>query len=356
MLQKLRVRGFRCFTDLTLDPIGRVNLVAGRNNSGKTALLEAIFMQLAPNNPELALRIHIMRGLERVRLESEDVWGWLFASRHLDQEITIEGQLDSGGIRTLTLSLGPKVINRSPSSTERATGVSSQQASYTTTPGPVPLVLRWQDGSSTPVESQAVITPDGIEFTKGSEHRFPLGVFCTTHNRFPNEDAERFSRLEAAGRQDEVVEPLRMLEPRLKRLAVLLPGGSALIHGDIGIGELVPLLLMGEGIVRLLSLLLAIAHAEGGTVLIDEVENGLHHSVLNRVWQAIGMAAERANVQVFATTHSFECIAAAHSSFLGSPDGTFQFFRLDRSELGIVAKTFDREALSAALATGLEVR
>ena len=90
--------------------------------------------------------------------------------------------------------------------------------------------------------------------------------------------------------------PLRLLEPRLRRLAVLVTGDIPVIHGDIGIGRMMPISMMGEGTGRLLSILLAMANAPGGTVLIDEIENGLHHSVLAPVWHALAQAARHAKV------------------------------------------------------------
>jgi len=115
---------------------------------------------------------------------------------------------------------------------------------------------------------------------------------------------------------------------------------------------------MGEGMTRLFSLVVGIGNAPDGVVLVDEVENGLHHSVLPKVWRAIAEAARQFEVQVFATTHSLECIEAAHRAFdedLGF-ECDFRLHRLERVNGDIVAKTYDRDALRAALEMGLEVR
>jgi AAA15 family ATPase/GTPase len=149
-----------------------------------------------------------------------------------------------------------------------------------------------------------------------------------------------------------------VIEPRLQRLAVVVVADTPVIHGDIGEGRLFPLPVMGDGMTRLLSLVVAMGNAPKGVVLVDEVENGLHHSVLEKVWQTIAEAARQFEVQVFATTHSFECIAAAHRAF-GADLGfeyDFRLHRLERVNGNIVAKTYDRDALRAALEMGLEVR
>jgi len=150
---------------------------------------------------------------------------------------------------------------------------------------------------------------------------------------------------------------LKILEPRLVRLVVSAPApGISVIQGDLGIGRLVPIQLMGEGIGKLLSCLLAIADARGGTVLIDEIENGFHYAVLPKVWSAIADFAEEYKTQIFATTHSLECIRAAHEAFLQRDEKAFLYHRLDWAKGGVECMTFDREMLSTAMATGLEPR
>ena len=112
-----------------------------------------------------------------------------------------------------------------------------------------------------------------------------------------------------------------------------------MLHGDIGFDRLLPLPLMGDGLGRLASLLLGIASAEGGMVLIDEIENGLHHGTMHKVWKLIDDAARRFNVQVFATTHSRECVTAAYRAFSETMDKPFQLHRLERHGESIRAVT-----------------
>lgn len=172
------------------------------------------------------------------------------------------------------------------------------------------------------------------------------------------ETAERYGKMEVLGQQDVLRDALRVAEPRLQRLAVVVLGQSPVLHADIGVGRLMPLPLMGEGMTRIFSLVVGIGNAPNGVVLVDEIENGLHHSVLQRVWRVIAEAARQFDVQVFATTHSFECIEAAHRAFdedLGL-DYDFRLHRLERVNGNIEVRTSDREALRAALDMGLEVR
>ncbi|HAJ58928.1 MAG TPA: ATPase, partial [Cyanobacteria bacterium UBA8543] len=218
------------------------------------------------------------------------------------------------------------------------------------------LVLEYQDKTGEKIISRSSCTTNGRLLGRSRREKFPLGIYLTTSTGSPKEDAQRFSNLERVGRQDEVLQTLRLLEPRLQRLTLLVMEREPIIYGDIGMRELVPLPLMGEGIGRLLSIILAIANAKGGTILIDEIENGLHYSVMTDVWQAIADAARRADVQIFATTHSLECIKAAHEAFEASEKYDFRYHRLERVNDDIRAVTYDQETLATSDEMNLEMR
>jgi hypothetical protein len=182
-------------------------------------------------------------------------------------------------------------------------------------------------------------------FFQGARMRIPF-----------REEAERFGKLQVRGEENVLLEVLKLIEPRIIRLAMVVVAGEPILHGDVGIGRLIPLPVMGEGMVRLASLVLNIGNVPHGVVLIDEIENGLHHSILPKVWRAIGEVAREFNTQVFATTHSLECIVAAHRAFTESGIYDFRLHRLDRVKEIIRVVTYKQETLEAAIETGLEVR
>ena len=107
--------------------------------------------------------------------------------------------------------------------------------------------------------------------------------------------------------------------------------------------------------VRLASILVAIANAKNGVAFIDEFENGVHYSAMGSMWNAVATFSEKFNTQLFVTTHSAECIRAAHESFSKREYG-FAFYRLYRDRTSVVAKQFPRDALEAALKADLELR
>lgn len=153
-----------------------------------------------------------------------------------------------------------------------------------------------------------------------------------------------------------MTEILREIEPRLNGLTVLSLRERPEIYASIGLKRLVPLHLMGEGTTRILSLALAIATAPGGMVLVDEIENGIHHSVMEKVWRAIGAFARSYDVQLFATTHSYECIGAAYRAFESDEEDELRLFRIQRNADGkYKAVKFDRERIGAAYQFNMDV-
>ena len=168
--------------------------------------------------------------------------------------------------------------------------------------------------------------------------------------------AQRFSDLEVAGQQEVLLESLRIIEPRLVKLSLNVSGGLTLIHAQRASGPLMPLVYFGEGMVRIASMVLEIASARGGVVLVDEIENGIHHSILQDLWKVIAETTQKFGAQVVATTHSWECILAAHRAFAGSPEYDFRLHRLDRVDDAVRAVTYDKDSIEGAIKARLEVR
>lgn len=172
-----------------------------------------------------------------------------------------------------------------------------------------------------------------------------------------NVELTRFSNLRKKDKDWILLSALKIIEPRLDRLEILVFQGVNMLHGYLkGFDEPIPSPLMGGGVQRALSILLAIGAAENGVVLIDEVENGIHHSAVKSIWEITAEASRAFNCQVFATTHSEECIYAAHEAFKENKPYDLRLYRLDRKDGSIQAVMYDEETLETALSIPLEVR
>jgi ABC-type branched-subunit amino acid transport system ATPase component len=363
MLRSIHIKNFRGFRDLQIEPLERINLIAGRNNVGKTALLEAIFLHLGPTMPELGMRINQWRGILQSGADLVENWDSLFHNLDVDNPIEISSRDEKEQKRELTISLP-----------EAGTGrLAELHASEVYPLGPQPiegmmmvgrakreLLFSFRNGAGQTSKTRVQSISDGSNLSWKIDHErsveTPLGIFIATRLRSPQEDAERFSQLAEIGQDEAVLATLKLLEPRLRKLTVLVKNGKPVLHGDIGVGRLLPLPHMGEGVARLLALWLAIKTTPHGIILVDEIENGLHYAVMKNVWKALIENARRSDAQILATTHNWECIRTAHEAFEETESYDFALYRLDRIGGDIHAVTYDQDMLRAALVTDLEVR
>jgi len=359
MYTSFHVKNFRLFDDLRLDNLGRVNLIAGKNNVGKTALLEAIYLHCHPYSPEVSIQINTSRGMKtETRQPSGTVWDWIFSDFNTLKDIDLEGEDRKTGRRILQL----RIVRDQEILAQLHLGIPKDRLTNGSSRSYNALQVLAFDYQQDINQEQGVqyMTIDASKnsFIVPTAFSTPFpSAYILSHGRPSAEDnATRFTNLEIAGKQDLLLKALKIIEPRIKRLLLLYIANEPMIGGEIEL-EKIPLTLMGDGINRITNLVMSIADSQDGVVLIDEIENGLHYSILKDVWKAIAKAAQEFNTQIFATTHSRECIVAAHEAFSESNEYDFRLHRLDRTKIGdIRSVTYDQESLQAAIDADFEVR
>ena len=361
MYQALSIQNFRCFRQIAMDGFRRVNLITGKNNVGKTALLEALWLYHGYQNPVLGVTIDKFRGIETFR--KDDFLRNLFSGFDTKDPIKFSAVDINGREQALNISIGQKTIssvsvgngkNGESHADLSAAEVISQE---TTEPMDREVVYEVTDVSGTRVSARAFFEGTDISVKQVARERKSSGIFLAA--RAPHNYAviaERLSNLAVEKMEEVIVNALQIVEPRLLSIRVQYRGGLPLIYGDIGLKRLIPFPLMGDGMSRLLGIALAMTDARDGILLIDEIENGIHHSVMLKLWKAVSTLAQINNAQVFATTHSIECVLAAYEAFNANEPYDFSLYRLDQAEGEIKAVQYDKETLEAAVETNLEVR
>ena len=345
MLERLHIRNYRVFKDLKIDNLSRINLIAGKNNSGKTSLLETIFLLAGGGNPKAALHSRGM-GSDLGSATGETLWKPMFSELDMDRTIEITGQHKTSG--QLTLKIVLEQPRADEISLDRPGGAYSNSDAYE-----LALVFRYTDPKGEQFESRMRRKKETFEIK-------PIPITLAFEARILHsgigdmrEEAQLLGRLRKHKRGQVLLEALQVIEPGLQSIEDNSASGAPMIWGDIGLPELIPLSAMGEGMTRIARLILAIASTPDGVVLVDEIENGLHHSVLPKVWQVVDATAQQFNTQIFATTHSFECIEAAQPFFCS---GNFLLHRLEASKTENRCVTFKPNGISAAIRHNLEVR
>jgi predicted ATP-dependent endonuclease of OLD family len=391
MLRDLTIQNYRCFKDFHIDGLARVNLIVGMNNIGKTSLLEAVYLlvnqeniqcliDLIHNRGEIAKQsISLMPGETQQRTDGYQV-KHIFYDHQLNpsQIISLQSQKDN------PLSL-------------RIRFSSYKQRVSAPTPTPTPGIMTLKE--SLPVESmetdqigfmlfysyernESYVTgiptrEDGLipaqfyqswkqnqqfyqSWKQNQLNTFHIpNYFLPTSNLSFEELARFWNGIILTSKEDRVVEALQIIEPDVERIGFTshqTPNSGILLKVR-GQSEPIPLGTMGEGMRRILTLAMAAVTVEKGFLLVDEIETGLYYESQTDMWRLILEIAQQLDVQVFATTHSWDCIAAFQEALDQIEDSSVgKLFRLSRKGENIRAIDYPSEKLGVAVRQNIEVR
>ena len=351
MFKSIKIKNLRAITKLEVDNLGQVNLFVGQNSCGKTTLLEAFFFLIGATNPKLPLNANTFRGLPFV---SNKLWDTYFHKMEPTVPIEIGGQIRDTMEEQLLL-----IRPHYPESTA-AEPVPSDVAALSFAPGDSETTRNLDGLELTYTSSQdpsnniisKVFLKNGELTTEGTKERAIRGVFVNPLTIY--EWRDRFAEVQRKKRLGEVISLLKEIERNISDLRLNEIG---LLEADIDLPKLIPPNLMGGGIAKFLSIALAMLVYQNGIVLIDELENGLGHAAQQKVWEAVLNWAQELNVQVFATTHSIECVKA----FNNSADTTLfgseaKLFRIERKDEKFRVVEYTKELLAESLESNWEIR
>ena len=354
MYKSFRVKNFRCFKDLQINDLGRVNLIAGKNNTGKTALMEAMYILTKPMTPFVLFQLQQARGLGLPKAYMSNSWRQFFYNSESRESINFESQQDSWFTKCLCIKElidnkeNADAINEYILRTEVSVSVEELFSSFEDPRAILEFNYTWTQAG----ETYKVYFGPGLLTDSIKEYEEKSGFVSAQGRPEPRTIAEQLSQLEINGELSDVIESLNIFEPGLRDMRLLSPYGEPNIWVSVkGNKRPLPLKLMGEGINRFCGIAMTML-SDMDFLFIDEIENGIHHSVQKEVWKVIGKMAEDQQIQVFATSHSLEMIKAAYEAFKGSVPYIFRLHRLDRHpDSGeIEAITYDEADLDAVAA------
>ena len=308
--------------------------------------MEAIFLLSGAGNARMLMNSNIVRVDPGTTVLGDTFWKPFFSDLDKNSRIEIRGHYASLGQLSLEITWGGQPIRETLTDYISAHSVTNLSDELSLTlgysgPDEQPIVSHiFAENKEVKVNQPDIVVP----FRATSLH---------SSNVSSRDDAIRLATLRKQKSDHLLLEALQVVEPKLKSIEDNSASGTPMIWGDVGLSELIPLAVMGEAMNRIARIVLAITGAPGGVVLVDEVENGIHHSVLPEVWRVISRVSEQLNCQVIATTHSLECVRAAHDALR---EEDFRLHRLEANDDRNRCVTYDSESIGAALDFNLEVR
>lgn len=370
LLEAFEAVNFRGFKHLKLDKLGRVNLIVGKNNVGKTSLLEALSVYAHRGSPSLIYDILEARD-ENSRIRTSRVRNRIEIQRRIENiRFLFYGRRDIKK-QSLTISLGPGITQKTLSmSTGWYISETDDQGLRKLQPLPSPefasaenvvpgLAVKYGTEAETIYRLERYIDSFRIPISEATGIKY---IYIPANGLDEIEIGEYWDSITLTELQEQVVASLRIIEPKIDGVNLITDSERRDERERIPVVKLsdfdarLPLRSLGEGLNRMLGISLALSNSTDGLLLIDEIESGLHYSVQATMWRLVIEMAHRLNVQVFATTHSWDCIQGFQQATQEAKQEEGVLIRLGRKKEDIVATLYNESELAIVTRDQIEVR
>ncbi len=359
MIERIKISNFKIFKTLILDDLHQITLVSGKNNVGKSTLLEAIFFSNCYFSADSFIVINNIRGaLNTLRT---DVWKSFVNTYSSNNSFEIE-KCENGTPKSIIVNLEDNKNAISHSLLNNANNADTQivEKAHDNRSFTHQLSILASDGINNDSQRYLVNFDGQIQMLNNSSSNNTLRN-CTYTQYISSKSgfnqpslAEMLSKLEMGGKGDDVIKAVQILDPEIVGLKTFVQNGIIRLYASMKDGSSMPVDYMGDGICKLILICTSILSNPNGLILVDEMENGFHYSAHKKIWKAVYEAAKISNVQVIVTTHSYECIKGASEAMGENTD--FGYIRLDNVSDNIVAKSMNSKQLKIAIESNIEVR
>ncbi|MGL6341603.1 MAG: AAA family ATPase [Waterburya sp.] len=373
MLKKLKIENFRCFKSFELNHLGRVNLLVGENNSGKTSILEALKIFFSDDIFKSLKQIMVSHGEYSQNTDKFDI-SYLFNQHELrfDRQIVFFGAFKDDNHAQVKLSI-IEIRNKEKFKyflkwirQEKRTSEEISMLEAELTQKGIDFQKIYDGYSISPqgklYEEHDTVEPNSLMLDIETKNIVLENKFVNSFSLTPQESLELFNQIVLTPEENLVYQALQIIEPNIERIA---PIGNEIKNNNSRSGffvrlsdtqKRIPIGSMGDGIWRMLGLSLALVSAKDGVLLVDEIDTGLHYTALENMWKLIWETSKKLNVQVFATTHNSDCWKALEAltnrEDVGEEDISIQ--RIEKDAPRSVA--YNKEEIATAVEREIEVR
>jgi hypothetical protein len=352
MLKSLVVDGFRGISTLSLEDFSTINIFVGANGSGKTSVLEACALAADPISFQLLGAFSQWRELPPPTRNADDGFRSFFPMLDIHR-IPRLSYMTSAGANTVEIS---GLLSNSTSV------VRAQSTSASVSPGEYEALSGVKVTYTPAKSSQIVLTCTLNDQGYNAHFNIPpqreLGAFYIHGRRSMSagETATLVTRLYEQKREGPFINTLRRINKRIERLQPGLRGNVPLVLADIGGDRMIPINLLGDGFCRICLMLTGILWDGARVTVVDEIDSGLHHSVMTKFWQDAADMLGQMKHQLFCVTHSDEMLLKSLDAFAANPDA-LRVFHIERNDDGsLVAHRYTYNEYKRAALEGEEIR
>ena len=361
-IENVTLARFRTFRKLHVQGLGRVNLITGKNNTGKSSFLEGIrilatgaaldeLQRILGNREEYSTGPEAAQSDRPLYDFSGLFHGFPEITEHPDPLVIST----DGGIDPKKVSIHVSWFSRNPD--ERG-NLRFEEHGPDEPAGAASIVITTPAGTRI---HEIENLRSGFSLHVSGSRRPGIGCFFIGANSGDStaELGTLWDGIALSDNEQEVVDALRIIDPHVSKVTMVGGEGArmrrtAFVRTD-DLARPVPMRLFGDGMNRLFAMILALVNARGRLMLIDEFENGLHHTAQLNAWRTIFRLAQRLDTQVFATTHSWDTIEAFQQAAEESPEAGV-LLRLTRQGDEIVPTVFAEREVAVAARERIEVR
>jgi AAA15 family ATPase/GTPase len=337
---QLDVENFRSIESLEIEGFKDINLFTGRNNCGKTSVLEALFLISGMSNPSLPISINNFRNLA---INTDNDFNVIFNDLNLNKFIKIQAKTAE---YTRSLSIKPKYD-------EFKILTEINNANQTNKPASISgLLYEFSDSREKQSFSLCLSLNNNMPITPSQYKEQLLCYFFSTGTSQSLLDTN-LGNVFVNKQVDTVIETLKEIDENIIDIRI---GANGMIYIDTGLEKLVPINIMGDGIRRILSIIASMLECRNGILLIDEIENGFHYSTLEVLWKVIFKVSKLYKVQLFITTHSEECISALASILKEKSTENAMLYRIEKQIGKHKVFSYNPEMIISGIENNFEVR
>lgn len=345
MFRTITIENYRGIQKSVINGLSQINVFFGKNNCGKSSILEGIFLLTGQSNPLLPVSVNKTRGLVEAT-EENLLMEFYKASPNNKINIVEDGDVH----RELMIEMF-KSSSHAVDLQGLETGKSNAGQGY--------YGLKYQyrlNGNDIVYHSSLTVSEDISASAKiDVDKRYNEVIFShyipSTHRLV--ELSDKLEKIIQNKQEDAILDVLRIVEPNLKDIQLL--GRKIMV--DVGLDKRLPINVLGDGFCKILSLILSIYDCAGGMLIVDEIDNGLHFSVMPKLWESIVSAVKKNNVQLFVSTHNIDMLKALVDVISYEDESLVASYKLVRkSDDEIVALRYGIESLSYSVLNDIEVR